>query len=65
MWYHHDVRFKLNSRKFAQNIGIEVSNTSGRDLQRPLKIQKNEENTTHVFYQINYINSHIEFSHIK
>ena len=27
--------------------------------------QKNEENTTHVFYKINYINSHIKFPHIR
>jgi len=41
MWHHHDVGFKLNCWKFAENIGIEVSYTSGRDLKRPLKIQKN------------------------
>ena len=44
MWYHHDVVFKLNCWKFAEHVGIKVSYTSGRDLQCPLKIQKNEEN---------------------
>jgi len=36
-----------------------------RDLQHPLKTQKNEEDTTRVFYQINYIGYHIEFPHIR
>jgi len=49
MWYHHDVGFKYNFLKFAENVGIEVSYTSGRDLLLFLKSQKNEENTTHVF----------------
>jgi len=31
---------------FAKNIGIEMSYTSGRDLQCALKIEKNEENNT-------------------
>jgi len=65
MWYHYDVGFKYNYWKFAKNVGIEVSYTSGRDLQSSLKSQKNEENTTQVFYQINYTNSHIEFPHTK
>jgi hypothetical protein len=65
MWYHHDVGFKLYSSKFAENVGIEVSYTSGIDLQHHLKIQKNEENTTHVFYRIKYIGYHIEFPHIR
>jgi len=64
-WYQHDVGFKFNSWKFAKNVGIEVSYTSGRDLQPSLKSQKNEENTTHAFYQINYKNSHIEFPRIR
>ena len=49
MWYHHDVGFKFNFRKFTENVRIEVSYTSSRDLQLSLKIQNNEENTTHVF----------------
>jgi len=49
MWYHHDVGFKFNFRKFTENVRIEVSYTSSRDLQLSLKSQKNEENTTHVF----------------
>jgi len=49
MWYHHDVGFKFSFWKFAENISIKVSYTSGRDFQLSLKIQKNEENTTHVF----------------
>jgi len=34
-------------------------------LQVSLKTKKNEENTTHVFYQINYIRYHIEFPNIR
>ena len=49
----------------TENLDIEVSYTSGRDLQLSLKSQKNEENTTHVFYKINYINFLIEFPHIR
>ena len=65
MWYHYDVEFKLYSWKFAQNVGIEMSYAYRRDLQHPLKTQKNEEDTTRVFYQINYIGYHIEFPHIR
>jgi len=46
MLYHHDIGFKFNFWKFTENLGIEVSYTSDRDLQRPLKTQKNEENNT-------------------
>jgi len=65
MWYHRDVGFKLNSWKFAENVDIEVSYTWNKNLQDYLKAQKNEENTTHVFYQINFIGFHIEFPHIR
>jgi len=65
MWYHHDDEFKLNYWNFAQNIGIKVSYTWFKNLHISLKTQKNEENTIHVFYQVNYISSHIEFYHIR
>jgi len=42
-----------------------VSYTYIKNLQDYLKTQKNEENTTHVFYQINFIGFHIEFPHIN
>jgi len=50
MWYHRDVGSKFNFWKFTENLGNEVSYTSGRDLQLSLKSQKNEENAKHHMY---------------
>ena len=41
-----------------ENVGIEVSYTSGRDLQRPLEIQKNEENNACILSNKLYRLSH-------
>jgi len=65
MLYHHYVGFKLNSWKFSENVGIEMSYTWCKNLLISLKTQKNEEKTSHVFYRINYIGSHIEFIPIR
>jgi len=42
------LNYILESLSKPEDVGFEVSYTLGRDLQHPLKILKNEDNTTHV-----------------
>jgi len=58
MYHHLDVGFKLNSWKFAENIGIEVSYTQCKNLQVSLKTQKNEDITFCILPNQLYMFSH-------